>query len=166
MKRKRKGRTNRTLARTPSARDWGPKFLKRLALCGNIRQAAAYAKIARSCIYLRRDNDPVFAHGLAAALEDADDRLEEQARKRASKSDKVLLFLLQVRRYGKKATIEHKYSGGVTANVSHDLATRLQPYASVIQAFLGGGGALRPDGAVQPVDTAQAAPETGTVPVI
>lgn len=154
---KRKCPTNSTPTRKRSVVDWGPKFLRRLALCGNIGEAARHAKIHRSTVYFRRDNDPVFAPLLAAALEDADDRLEGEARKRAlRKSDKLLAFLLQVRRYKKSSTVEHYHTGAVTANVTHDLAERLAPYEHVLRTFLGAGGAFRQDSPVQPLDTAQA----------
>jgi hypothetical protein len=74
-------------------------------LCGTIFHAAKRAKVQRSTVYLRRDTNPEFATAMACALEDADDGLEEVARKRAKKkSDRLLIFLLGARRYKKEVT--------------------------------------------------------------
>jgi hypothetical protein len=86
--------------RQDKSRDWVPVFLAALRQCGVINHAAARAGIDRTTVYVRRDADPAFREALAAALEDATDKLEEVAWKRATKaSDRLLIFLLKARRY-------------------------------------------------------------------
>lgn len=66
-----------------SAPDWGPAFLEALAGTANIRAACRAAKVGRSTVYDRRDSEVEFARAMAAALEDAVDDLELEARRRA-----------------------------------------------------------------------------------
>lgn len=112
---KRKGRaakpdrTNRT-PKKRSTPDWAPSFLETLADVGVIKWACKAAKIGRSTVYERRDQDPAFAAAMADALEDADDELEGSARKRAIEGDNALtMFILKARRY--KDTTRHEVSG-------------------------------------------------------
>jgi hypothetical protein len=74
------------MARTPKSRskpDWEPLFLEHLANSGNIFASAKAAKITRSTVYERRDNDPEFKAAMFSAFEDATDLLELEARRRA-----------------------------------------------------------------------------------
>jgi hypothetical protein len=85
--------------RTPTKRDWAPRFLNALAKSGVILHACKALKVTRSNVYERRDNDTDFAAALARALEDACDALEIVARRRAiKKSDGLLQFLLRAHR--------------------------------------------------------------------
>jgi hypothetical protein len=75
-------RTNRT-SKKMSKPDWAPRFLKRLAECGNIAAACRWTGIGRRTFYDRRDADRDFAKAASDALEEATDLLELEARRRA-----------------------------------------------------------------------------------
>ena len=98
-------------------RDWQAVFLKGLRLTGNVSEAARAAKICRSRCYECRHRDPGFAAAWSDALEEAADRLEMEAFRRAVEgigedrffkgdvvgrvtrySDRLLMFLLKARR--------------------------------------------------------------------
>lgn len=78
-------RTKRTRSKPAqrSAADWAPTFLVAVAQLGIILDACKVAGIGRTAVYERRNSDPDFAAALAAALEDACDDLEGEARRRA-----------------------------------------------------------------------------------
>ena len=59
------------------------KFLQALATGGNVTFAAAAAGIARRTAYRWRDEDPDFATAWESAAEEAADRLEQEAWRRA-----------------------------------------------------------------------------------
>ena len=59
------------------------KFLIDFAQCGNITRSAAVAGINRRTVTTWRTDDPKFRDIYEAALEEALDRLEEEARRRA-----------------------------------------------------------------------------------
>lgn len=67
----------------PRARPWQKGFLTILAESGIVTTACEAAGVDRSTVYLRRDADPAFAAAWEQALEDAADRLEAEARRRA-----------------------------------------------------------------------------------
>lgn len=75
--------TNATPERRLSAPDWAPRFLASLRETANIRASAEAAGVDRTTAYRRRDSDPAFAAAMAAALDDAVDSLELEARRRA-----------------------------------------------------------------------------------
>src|SRR5262245_30762250 len=146
----RKRRTNRTTTRRRSAPDWAPRFLKALAAHGSIRRACQGVKVVRSTVYLRRDTDADFAAALGAALEDACDRLEEVARRRAvRKSDRLLQFLLQVHRYQPAVRLDMaggflvQTVGGVDESTTLGTGTPGQP---ALHANGRGTGPLSPPG--------------------
>lgn len=85
-----KGRTRRTTKR--AAPDWAPRLLARLAETANVRAACLAAGVGRSTFYERRDADPEFAAAAAAALDDAVDDLELEARRRASEGVRRVKF--------------------------------------------------------------------------
>ena len=104
------------MARTFGARRRG-RFLRALAATGNVSAAARAAGIARATAYAARGGDADFAVAWAAALEDAVDALELEARRRAmvgvdtphyyggkvagrviKYSDSLLMFLLRAHR--------------------------------------------------------------------
>ena len=63
---------------------WKPVFLRSLRKLGIVGPACAVAKIHRSTAYRHYDKDPVFARAWESALEDACDRLEKEAIRRAA----------------------------------------------------------------------------------
>ena len=96
---------------------WYPVFLEGLRATGNVSEAARAATICRSRVYECRQRDPVFAAAWADAQEEAADRLEMEAFRRAVEgigedrffkgdvvgrvtrySDRLLMFLLKARR--------------------------------------------------------------------
>ncbi len=98
-------------------RGWQAVFLDRLRATGNVSEAARAARICRSRVYECRHRDAVFAAAWADALEEAADRLEMEAFRRAVEgigedrffkgdvvgrvtrySDRLLMFLLKARR--------------------------------------------------------------------
>ena len=118
-----KERKRRTKVDTNGAA-WTRAFLGRLALCGNIREAAQAAKVSRSNVYKRRDADATFAAAMAEALEDAADRLYQDARWRAKKSDKLLIFLL--RWHGFEPTRRLQVSEGVQLRLVEEIVDAAQ----------------------------------------
>jgi hypothetical protein len=76
-----KKRTKRTIKR--SATDWAPRFLTALRDSGNIRHSCEQARVTRSNVYSRRDNDEAFRAQMSEAIEEATDSLELEARRRA-----------------------------------------------------------------------------------
>ena len=113
------------------------RFLKELAKRGNVTAAAKAAKIGRRTAFDYKAADPEFAQAWAAAMEEAADRLENEAFRRAhdgvSKpvfqmggkvgtireySDTLLIFLLKGARpdkYAERQKLQH--SGSIVAKV-------------------------------------------------
>ena len=111
-----------TAPRTPAdagiaGEGWQPVFLHALRASGNVSAAARAAGTCRSRCYEARRRDPGFAAAWADALEEAADRLEMEAFRRAVEgvgedrffrgdvvgqvtrySDRLLMFLLKARR--------------------------------------------------------------------
>ena len=96
---------------------WQQRFLMRLAETGNVSAAARHAGRPRSYVYDCRRRDAAFGAAWADALEEAADRLELEALRRAVDgvdedkffqgavvgqitrySDNLLMFLLRARR--------------------------------------------------------------------
>jgi hypothetical protein len=111
---KRRRRTGRPPTGTP---DWRPIFLKELRKRGNIADACAAAKVARQTAYGVRKEEPGFKIEWEDALNDACDRMESEAFRRAVEgcrkpvyqskelvgfiqeySDTLLIFLLKAHR--------------------------------------------------------------------
>jgi hypothetical protein len=69
--------------RQRSKPDWAERFLGCVAETANIKAACKLVKVGRRTVYHRKKADPVFAQDLAEALEDAADRLEREAWRRA-----------------------------------------------------------------------------------
>jgi hypothetical protein len=143
-KKKAKPRTNGThrKPRKTTVPDWGPAFLGSLARTANIRAACVESGATRSAVYRRRDGDGAFAEAMAAAIEDATDGLEMEARRRAVEgrerpvfgsggpgvgtvrvgsvveySDTLMVLLLKAHRpekYRENHRVEHAGSVGVT----------------------------------------------------
>jgi hypothetical protein len=103
-------RTNRTPKKQEA-------FFDALRRCGNVQEACAAASIARSTAYQWRDASPEFAAGWDEALDEAADRMEREAFRRAVEgtnepvfhqgqevgavrkySDTLLIFLLKAAR--------------------------------------------------------------------
>lgn len=116
---RRPDRTDRTppRARARGRRDWKPAFLEALAVYGVVQYAADAADVTRSTVYEARETDEAFAAAWDAACEESDDRLEQEAYRRAAEgavrpllyqgqvvevvqeySDTLLMFLLKNRR--------------------------------------------------------------------
>ena len=78
---------------------WKPGFLAALRRTGNVYEACSSVGIQRTTAYAARKGQPDFARLWQIALDDAIDRLEYAAWKRATdSSDKLLMFLLQAHR--------------------------------------------------------------------
>ena len=58
-------------------------FLRALSTTGNVTAACRAAKVPRCSAYKHREEDPEFAAAWDEALDEAADRLEEEARRRA-----------------------------------------------------------------------------------
>jgi hypothetical protein len=71
---------------------WHDAFFATLALTGNVTRAAEAANIERKTAYLARERDPAFRARWADALDEASDRLEEEARRRAYGVDEPVIF--------------------------------------------------------------------------
>ena len=64
---------------------WEKAFLYSLCRLGNVTDACKKAKVARSVAYEHKNNDMMFADLWKEALDEAADRLEAEARRRAEK---------------------------------------------------------------------------------
>ena len=118
-----------TAQRRPKASEWRPKFLEQLALTANISQSCRAAGISRRGCYAARETNKRFATLWAAGVEQAADRLEEEAWRRAvegierpvwrggaqvgttiERSNQLLIFLLRglrPSRYDRTVHVEH-----------------------------------------------------------
>lgn len=106
------GQTNGELDREErsDAGEWIPAFLKTLESTANVYLACRQAGVSRKTAYKWKDENEEFAAQWKDALEDALDVLEWDARKRArASSDKLIIWLLEVHRYGRKQ--QHELSG-------------------------------------------------------
>lgn len=110
---------------------WERAFLASLALTGNVSRAARDAGIDRTQPYRLREDDAAFAKAWDSALEEAADRMEEEALRRAVEgveepvyqkgeqigairrySDTLLIFLLNGARPHKyKAVVRNEVTG-------------------------------------------------------
>lgn len=126
------------------------RFLRLLAETGNVTLAAEAAGVARQTPYKWRDKDSKFAEAWAAAEEEAADRLEAEARRRAVEgvekpvyqgghmvgtireySDTLLIFLLKGARPEKyKDRQAHEHSGPGGGPVALTLETLQELYAN------------------------------------
>jgi len=80
---KKKPRRPTKPTRKRSSSDWVGPFLQALARTGNIKASCLAARVHRSTVYDRRDQDQEFARAMAHALDDAVDDLEAEAWRRA-----------------------------------------------------------------------------------
>jgi hypothetical protein len=127
---------------------WQPAFLRWLRTKGNVTAACDKAKIDRTWVYEVREQDADFAAAWDEALEEATERLEMEARRRAHDgvlepvfhagvkvgairkySDTLLIFLLKAHapaKYRDNSRIEHTGKDGgpieTKTNVSVEIA--------------------------------------------
>jgi hypothetical protein len=95
------------------AGEWIPAFLATLATTANVYLACRQAGITRKTAYKWKEENEEFAAQWKDAMEDALDILEWDGRRRArASSDKLLMYLLDVHRYGRKYQHEHSGPGG------------------------------------------------------
>ena len=95
------------------AGEWIPAFLAMLATTANVYLACRQAGITRKTAYKWKEENEEFAARWKDAMEDACDILEWDGRRRArASSDKLLMYLLDVHRYGRKYQHEHSGPGG------------------------------------------------------
>ena len=84
---------------------WESAFLRILRREGNVSASCRAAKINRSAVYKHRDSDPAFAVLWDEALEEASDRLEKEAWRRATKGTRKPIYY-----QGKRVGYEREYS--------------------------------------------------------
>jgi hypothetical protein len=95
------------------AGEWIPAFLATLATTANIYLACRQAGSTRKTAYKWKEENEEFAARWKDAMEDACDILEWDGCRRArASSDKLLMYLLDVHRYGRKYQHEHSDPGG------------------------------------------------------
>lgn len=63
--------------------DWQERFLTELAATGNVSHSARVALVDRRTIYTHRQSDPAFAAAWLEAVDESNDLLEAEARRRA-----------------------------------------------------------------------------------
>ena len=121
---------------------WQQRFLMRLAETGNVSAAARHAGRPRSFVYDCRRRDAAFGAAWADALEEAADRLELEALRRAvdgvdedklfqgavvgqitRHSDNLSMFLLRARR---PALFNRQISGQMTGQMAGQMTGRRQ----------------------------------------
>ena len=126
------GWTSWTLAR---ARPLMDAFLEKMRMTGNVYLSCEVAGIPRSTAYYWRNKYKTFADGWDAAKEDAVDKLDAEAWKRATQgqSDRLLMFLLKAHKpevYSPVQRLSHegKDGGAIEVNVTSprdEIARRL-----------------------------------------
>jgi hypothetical protein len=84
---------------------WDKAFLTSLRRLGNVTVACEAARISRSAVYERRKNDEAFSDAWDEALEEASDRLELEARRRAERGT-----LKPIYQKGKRVGYVREYS--------------------------------------------------------
>ena len=106
------------------------RFIEALRESANVAEAARRTGVGRTCAYAARQADPAFAEAWDAAIDEATDRLEAEARRRALDgvpepvfyqgkivgtirrySDRLLVVLLRAyrpERYREKTEVEQK----------------------------------------------------------
>lgn len=106
-------RSNRTLAGNRHKMD---AFLEALAASGNVYVACKRSGVPRRTAYDWRKRWKTFADEWQDALDDALDKLEGEAWKRAKvQSDRLIMFLLKAHRpelYSDRVKMEHSGEGG------------------------------------------------------
>jgi hypothetical protein len=75
--------TGRKPKRGSPPRQWRSVFLAAIAACGNVSHAARVACVDRDTAYEHRRQDAEFAAKWAEAIEESNDNLEAEARRRA-----------------------------------------------------------------------------------
>lgn len=87
-------------------RDKEEVFLLELSRHGSIRKACAVAGVTRGWLRGKKQEDD-FAQKYADALDDSTDRIEESGVRRAlAGDDKLIRYLLDVRRYKKDTSVD------------------------------------------------------------
>jgi hypothetical protein len=131
-------------------------MLAALAITGNVTRAADAAKVGRTTHYEWLEADPGYAKAVGAAMDEAADRLEDEARRRAAEglvrykfhqgspvlhpvtgepyyeleySDTLLIFLL-------KGARPHKYRDGYeqTGDTAEEIARRAKELLAQMEA--------------------------------
>lgn len=150
-------------------RPWEKGFLAALGLTGNVLRACRAAGVGRTTAYELREEAPDFRAAWDEALDEAMDRLEAEAWRRAVKgvrkpvyqqglhvgdvqeySDTLLIFLLKGGRpekYRELKEVRHRLRGEVTVDAS--LKAVLDEYGAALGA--GPGAAAAADGPAKPV---------------
>lgn len=127
------------MRKPPPPIDWPARFLAAFARTGNKTAAAKRARVSRDTVYALIGESEEFARAVDAAREEAYDRLEQEAHRRAFTgtlepvfyqgekcgairrySDTLLMFLLKAdrpERFAERRAVEH--SGAVA--VTHDI---------------------------------------------
>jgi hypothetical protein len=116
------------------------RFLTALERFGNVTRACRFARISRETAYNWREADKPFASAWRHALDDAADRLEQEAWRRAvtgtkkpvyqggdlvghiqEYSDTLLIFLMKAANPGKyRETVKHETSGELRLVFTND----------------------------------------------
>jgi hypothetical protein len=120
------------------------KFLAALSETGNVSRAAQLAGIGRQTVYTHKKSDTEFSKAWDAALDEAADLLEEEARRRAyagveepvyyqgkrvdlirKYSDTLMIFLLKgcrPEKYADHRRVEHTGEGGGPITLKHEVS--------------------------------------------
>lgn len=94
-----KATPKKSKGKAPRNPDWQAKFLQIFGMSMNVVLSAKGAGVDRTTIYRERQRNPEFAAAYEEARQEAIERLEAEAYKRAqSVSDTLLIFLLKSHR--------------------------------------------------------------------
>lgn len=103
---------------------WVTAFIEALRLTSNVYMACRQARVSRKTAYKRKEENEEFAAMWVDAMEDGNDLLEWDLRRRGrATSDKAAIFLLQAHRYGFKQQHEHSGPGGKPIPVAMDVVS-------------------------------------------
>lgn len=107
------------MAKEYTAASWEERFLELYRASGNVSVAARGAGVVRTTVYERRKSSKQFAGIMDTAREEAIERLEAEAWKRAkTSSDTLLIFLLKSLKpdtYRENQNVKHE--GDITITV-------------------------------------------------
>jgi hypothetical protein len=116
----------------PAATNKQELFLRAYANTGVISSAAKFAKVARSSHY-EWLHDPKYAEAFEQAHQEAIEALELELRKRAKRSDILLMFLLKRHRpeYRESHRVEQTGYGGTPLEVVITFVSADKPYSAL-----------------------------------
>lgn len=128
--------TRKTPKKGKTPRGWQSRFIASFSESGNVRAACEVAGVSRATAYRHRKDVASFREAWSQAEEEAVERLEETARKRAvDGSDTLLIFLLKAHRPEK---YRERYEA-IVRNGDKDIDVEIERLAQELEERARGG---------------------------